>query len=344
MLVKAKMRRFLWQHPRRRALSSLPAASAVQGDPKTRSWGDVNTNPRNNAHDHATYEFLLQRLYQVNKFTAVKLGIDNVRQLNAAFGDPSSKYEVIHVAGTNGKGSVSYKIAKVYIAVRVVLPSLACTIAHLHVLYPQALEKSGYTTGLFVSPHVSCFRERIQINGELISEEEVVETLSEVFNVSAQLRIPATFFEITTMLAFQHFAKRKVDCVVLETGLGGRLDATNIVTPTLSVITSIGMDHMRILGNTIPEIASEKAGIMKPNVPVVLGPQAPLEHLIGHAKKAQSPLVQVPMEAAFIEDFNAENTAISRLVCEKLNELVGKKKSKVSLALPGPYVKWYSRH
>lgn len=244
----------------------------------------------------ATYEFLLQRLYQVNRFTAVKLGIENMKQLNAAFGDPASRYPVVHIAGTNGKGSVAYKVAK-------------------------ALERSGYKTGLFVSPHVACFRERIQINGQLISEQQTCETLAEIFNISAQLRIPATFFEITTMLAFQHFAKERVDCVVLETGLGGRLDATNIVTPALSVITSIGMDHTRILGNTIEAIAREKAGIMKPHVPVVIGPTAPREILARHADALDAPLVQVPSESAFEDDFNAENTAIAREAIVQLNHV-----------------------
>lgn len=243
-----------------------------------------------------TYEQLVQRLYQVNRFTAVKLGLENMQHLNDAFGNPASRFEVVHVAGTNGKGSVAFKIAK-------------------------ALERSGYRTGLFVSPHVSCFRERVQVNGELISEQEVCATLSEIFNVSAQLRIPATFFELTTMLAFQHFAKQNVDCVVLEAGLGGRLDSTNIVTPALSVITSIGMDHTRILGNSIPEIAREKAGIIKPRVPVVIGPHAPLELMQEHATKQQAPLVQVPLRASFEEDYNAENTAIAREACLQLNAL-----------------------
>jgi len=232
----------------------------------------------------------------VNRFTAVKLGVENMRQLNAAFGDPASRYEVVHVAGTNGKGSVAFKLAK-------------------------ALERSGYKTGLFVSPHVASFRERIQINGRLISERDVCETLSEIFNVSAQLRIPATFFEIATMLAFQHFAKQQVDCVVLETGLGGRLDATNIVTPSLSVITSIGMDHMRILGDTPEQIAREKAGIIKPRVPVVIGPQTPLDVMREVAARNKAPLVQVQADASFEEDYNAENTAIARAACEQLNAL-----------------------
>jgi dihydrofolate synthase / folylpolyglutamate synthase len=244
----------------------------------------------------ATYELLVQRLYQVNRFTAVKLGIENMKQLNGAFGDPASRYDVVHVAGTNGKGSVSLKVAK-------------------------ALERSGYKTGLFVSPHVSCFRERIQINGELISEEDVCEHLSQIFNVSAQLRIPATFFEITTMLAFQYFAKQRVDCVVLETGLGGRLDATNIVDPTVSVVTSIGMDHTRILGNSIDAIAREKAGIIKPGAPVVIGPQVPLDIIQHRANEVRAPLVRVETVGEFEDDFNVENTAIAREVCVQLNEL-----------------------
>lgn len=279
-----------------------PAPASFSSEPTTSTTASsASPSPAlepvlDEAATSATYEFLLQRLYQVNRFTAVKLGIENMKQLNAAFGDPAARYEVVHVAGTNGKGSVAFKIAK-------------------------ALERSGYKVGLFVSPHVACFRERIQVNGALISEAQVCATLAEVFNVSAQLRIPATFFEITTMLAFQHFAKQNVDCVVLETGLGGRLDATNIVTPSLSVITSIGMDHMRILGNTIEDIAREKAGIMKPNVPVVIGPHAPLDIMRSHAELLNAPIVQVQHDSNFDDDFNAENTAIAREAVVQLNRL-----------------------
>ncbi|KAL4086253.1 hypothetical protein PRIC1_014383 [Phytophthora ramorum] len=244
----------------------------------------------------AHYAELLQRLYQVNRFSAVKLGLENMQKLNAAFGDPASQFEIVHVAGTNGKGSVAFKVAK-------------------------ALERSGYKTGLFVSPHVACFRERVQVNNRLITESEVCEALSEIFNISAQLRIPATFFEITTMLAFMHFAKQGVDCVVLETGLGGRLDSTNIVTPALSVITSIGMDHMRILGNTRDAIAREKAGIIKPNVPVVVGPNTPVNVMMEFAARNNAPLVRVPLHADFEEDYNAENAAIAREACVQLNAL-----------------------
>jgi dihydrofolate synthase/folylpolyglutamate synthase len=276
--------RFMSQRPARRRASSGEAA-AKQEDAA-----------RQVAATTATYEMLLQRLYQVNRFSAVKLGLDNMQKLNAAFGDPASQFEIVHVAGTNGKGSVAFKVAR-------------------------ALERSGYKTGLFVSPHVSSFRERVQVNGVIISESDVCESLSEIFNISAQLRIPATFFEITTMLAFLHFAKQDVDCVVLETGLGGRLDSTNIVTPALSVITSIGLDHMRILGNTREAIAREKAGIIKPNVPVVVGPNTPVNVMMEFAARNNAPLVRVPLQADFDEDYNVENTAIAREACVQLNAL-----------------------
>ncbi|KAE9036413.1 hypothetical protein PR001_g8838 [Phytophthora rubi] len=275
--------RFMSQRPARRRSSS-------GGD------GKAESTEKQAAATSATYEMLLQRLYQVNRFSAVKLGLENMQELNAAFGDPASQFEIVHVAGTNGKGSVAFKMAK-------------------------ALERSGYKTGLFVSPHVACFRERVQVNGTLISESEVCEALSEIFNISAQLRIPATFFEITTMLAFLHFAKQGVDCVVLETGLGGRLDSTNIVNPALSVITSIGLDHTRILGNTREAIAREKAGIIKPNVPVVVGPNTPVNVMMEHAARNNAPLVRVPLQAEFDEDYNAENTAIAREACVQLNAL-----------------------
>ncbi|KAI9906504.1 hypothetical protein PsorP6_016585 [Peronosclerospora sorghi] len=273
-----------------RFLSQQSACYQIHGDTVEETQAQV-------AATSATYESLLLRLYQVNRFTpTVKLGLENMKKLNAAFGHPALELEVVHVAGTNGKGSVAFKLAK-------------------------ALERSGYKTGLFVSPHVACFRERAQINGTLIPEAEVCELLSEIFNVSAQLRIPATFFEITTMLAFRYFAKHGVDCVVLETGLGGRLDATNIVTPILSVITSIGMDHMQILGNTVEAIACEKAGIIKPNIPVVIGPNTPLNVMREYAAKNNAPLVRVPLGADFEDDYNVENTAIAREACKQLNVL-----------------------
>jgi dihydrofolate synthase / folylpolyglutamate synthase len=163
---------------------------------------------------------------------------------------------VVHVAGTNGKGSVCLKIA-------------------------NALQQQrGNKVGLFCSPHVSSFRERMQVNGEMITEEEVVELLPPIYDLCIQHDIPATFFEITTALAFSFYAKRGANVVVLETGLGGRLDATNVITnPALTVITSIGLEHTRILGDSIELIAREKGGIIKPGRPVLVGPQCPHEVL-----------------------------------------------------------------
>jgi dihydrofolate synthase/folylpolyglutamate synthase len=159
---------------------------------------------------------------------------------------------VVHIAGTNGKGSVCLKIAN------------------------TLQQQPGLNVGLFCSPHVSSFRERMQVNGEMITEEEVVELLPSIYDLCIQNDIPATFFEITTALAFSFYAKRGAHVVVLETGLGGRLDATNVVSnPALTIITSIGLEHTRILGDTIELIAKEKGGIIKPGRPILVGPHCP---------------------------------------------------------------------
>ena len=237
------------------------------------------------------YEALIRRLYQVNKFSAAKLGLRNMERMHQLMGEPCKQYDVVHVAGTNGKGSVSLKIAR-------------------------ALETSGYKTGLFVSPHISCFRERMQVNGEYISEDTVETILPQLFELTKQHAIPATFFEYTTLLAMVYFAEQKVDAVVLEAGLGGRLDSTNIVHPALSVITSIGLDHTRILGHSITEIAQEKAGIVKRNVPVVIGPTVPLDIIQQCAKPLQSRVIQV--ESTATSDFDSENTMIASAAVNEL--------------------------
>ena len=203
---------------------------------------------------YTTYEKCVRRLYLTNLFHPVKLGLQNMEQLHKALGSPmdqTDKVTVIHVAGTNGKGSVAFKIAKTF-------------------------ELAGYNVGLFVSPHIASFRERMQINSEPISEKEVEDLLPKIYDICEQQEIPATFFEVTTALAFAFFQQRNAEVVVLETGLGGRLDATNVISyPKLSVITSIGLEHTRILGDTIELIAKEKAGIMKANAPVLVGPDVP---------------------------------------------------------------------
>jgi dihydrofolate synthase/folylpolyglutamate synthase len=190
------------------------------------------------------YAEAVEYLYQLNKFGAV-LGLDKTRQLAAAFGNPHDRLKFIHVAGTNGKGS---------------------TCAMLESIYRHA----GYKVGLFTSPHLISFTERIQINRQNISESDVARFTEEI-KEHVDPTAPPTFFEFVTVMALRYFKEQKVNVVIWETGLGGRLDSTNIVTPVASVITNIQYDHEKWLGSSLPEIAREKAGIIKPNVPVFTG-------------------------------------------------------------------------
>jgi dihydrofolate synthase/folylpolyglutamate synthase len=220
----------------------------------------------------------------------VKLGLQNMLFLMHALSGPDRAFDVVHVAGTNGKGSVTTMIA-------------------------QALQLSGKRVGLYTSPHLSSFRERIRINGEKISEKSVQQLLPVVFQSAEQLKTPATFFELTTALALLYFAEQEIDIAVLETGLGGRLDATNVVTPKLSVITSISFDHTTILGDTLEKIAYEKAGIIKQGIPVVLGPKATELGIeaIAQQQKSRCRIVQ-----GDFADYLQENRAVAR---EALHEL-----------------------
>ena len=209
------------------------------------------------------YKQALAWLYGLQRF-GIKLGLDNVRRLldelgleslgsargsRAVFGgSPNTSTKVIHVAGTNGKGSVCAMIDSICRA-------------------------QGCRTGLFISPHLITFRERIRVNGEMISEDAVADGLTTIRDLIADWDPHPTFFEVTTALALKHFDDAKIDIAILETGLGGRLDATNAVQSDVSVITPIGFDHENWLGHTLAEIAGEKAGIIKPRVPVVSAPQ-----------------------------------------------------------------------
>jgi len=207
-------------------------------------------------------------LYKTNLFHPVKLGLQNIDAMHERVGRPmdSDDVVVVHVAGTNGKGSVCYKIAT----------ALARQNDLNDISNGKEKKKKNLAVGLFCSPHVSSFRERMQVNGELITEREVAELLPRIYELCREHDIPATFFEITTLLAFLFFERRGADVVVLETGLGGRLDATNVVrNPALTVITSIGLEHTRILGDTVEAIAEEKAGILKPDCPILVGPHVP---------------------------------------------------------------------
>jgi len=189
-----------------------------------------------------------------------KLGLDTTRALARAMGDPHERYPMFHVAGTNGKGSA---------------------VATIDAL----LRARGLRVGRYTSPHLVDFRERICVNGEPISENEMVESIAR-WTPEVE-RVGATFFEATTCMAFEYFASAEVDVAVIEVGLGGRLDATNIITPLVSGVTSIGIDHVQYLGNTAEEIAGEKAGIFKPSVPSVVGERDPrIRALL--AKRAES--------------------------------------------------------
>ncbi len=177
----------------------------------------------------------------------IKLGLDNVTRLLSFLGDPHRRFRSVHVAGTNGKGSVSAMTASV-------------------------LQEAGYRTGLYTSPHLVDFRERIQVNGAPIQEQEMLRLIGEVREFAERPGPPEerlTFFELTTAMAFAHFADAGVEEAVVEVGMGGRLDATNVITPKCCVITRIGLEHTMYLGDTISAIAGEKAGIIKPGVPVV---------------------------------------------------------------------------
>jgi dihydrofolate synthase / folylpolyglutamate synthase len=226
---------------------------------------------------NATYSAAIDWLFGTQN-RGIKLGLDNIQHLLAALGEPQDELKFIHVAGTNGKGSVCAMIDSV-------------------------CRSAGIKTGLFTSPHLVRFNERIQISGSPIDDEAVVRGIRQIREVIDEERHP-TFFEITTALAFDYFRDQAVDLVVLETGLGGRLDATNVVNPLVSVLTSIDLDHQSWLGHALGEIAFEKAGIIKPGVPVVSGPQLPEVRIvleqIAADRSASLSYVDVPVEDLFI--------------------------------------------
>lgn len=197
---------------------------------------------------------------------AYKPGLNTTRMLDDAFGNPHTSFKSIHVGGTNGKGSTSHSIAAV-------------------------LQSAGYKVGLFTSPHLVDFRERIRVNGEKIGKGEVIDFV-ERFK-EKNLACAPSFFELTTIMAFDYFAKEKVDYAVIEVGLGGRLDSTNIIEPELCVITNISLDHVALLGNTLEEIAFEKAGIIKPMVPVIIGEANEITRkvFVEEAHKLASPIL-----------------------------------------------------
>ena len=196
-------------------------------------------------HYKEATQWLFEQLpmYQQKGASALNAKLDGITQFCTYLGEPHQKFKSIHVAGTNGKGSSSHMLAAI-------------------------LQEAGYKVGLYTSPHLKDFRERIKINGQEIPEEEVVSFVYSHKDYMSQNAL--SFFEMTVAMAFDYFASARVDIAIIEVGLGGRLDATNIIKPEVSLITNIGFDHMDLLGNTLAQIAIEKAGIIKPNVPVVI--------------------------------------------------------------------------
>lgn len=204
-------------------------------------------------------------MYQRQGSTAFKKDLTNIKAFSDHLGRPELGFESVHVAGTNGKGSVSHMFASV-------------------------LQAAGYKTGLYTSPHLKDFRERIRVNGQPISKESVVEFIE--LHKAFLERQKLSFFELTVGMAFDHFNREQVDIAIVEVGLGGRLDSTNILKPLVSVITNIGYDHMQFLGNSLPEIAVEKGGIIKPETPVVIGEtQVEVAHVFQKlAQERQAPI------------------------------------------------------
>ena len=223
------------------------------------------------------YQEVIQYLYNATPVfehigaAAYKPGLQTTEALDAHYGHPHEHYRTIHVAGTNGKGSVSHSLASI-------------------------LQEAGLRVGLYTSPHLVDFRERIRVNGECISEDYVIKFVEDFIRWnSADEQAPVhkdtlypSFFELTTALAFKYFADANVDVAVVEVGLGGRLDCTNIIRPELCVITNIALDHTQFLGSTLAEIASEKAGIIKPGVPVVIGETTPETKPVFEAKAQEA--------------------------------------------------------
>ena len=225
-----------------------------------------------------TLEYLFTQLpmYQRTGQAAYKADLSNTIKICTLLGNPENKFKSIHIAGTNGKGSTSHFIASI-------------------------LQESGYKVGLYTSPHLVDFRERIKINGEMIYEDYVVDFVQR--NLKIFDEVQPSFFEWTVGLAFEYFAQKKVDIAVIETGLGGRLDSTNVITPLLSVITNIGLDHTQFLGNTLQLVAREKAGIIKLEIPVIIGEtQEEVSHVfLDKARESNSKILFADQQSKILD-------------------------------------------
>ena len=238
---------------------------------------------------------------------AIKADLTNTIRLCDALNNPQNTFKTIHIAGTNGKGSVSHMLAAI-------------------------LQTAGYKTGLYTSPHLVDFRERIKVNGQMCRQQFVVDFTEEIKPLIEENE--PSFFEITVVMAFQYFALEKVDIAIIETGLGGRLDSTNIITPLLSIITNIGLDHTQILGNTLAQIAYEKAGIIKPHVPVVVGEIVPeTEPVFTKTADEKSAPIMIAQHNNYVSEFAYEHNKLTVTVATKKTDA----RETYQLDLPGVY-------
>ena len=240
-----------------------------------------------------TIDYLYNTLPMFSRMgsAAFKKDLTNTLLLCEQLDNPQKEFKSIHVAGTNGKGSVSHMLAAV-------------------------LQTSGYKTGLYTSPHLYDFRERIKVNGAMCEEDFIVDFV-ERMKLSVEA-IQPSFFEITVAMAFDYFALQKVDIAIIEVGLGGRLDSTNVIIPELSIITNIGWDHMNLLGNTLEEIAFEKAGIIKKNIPVVIGEKKKeTETVFGNIALSKNASLYFAEENFSVKDYKLSNNSIIISVTDK---------------------------
>jgi dihydrofolate synthase / folylpolyglutamate synthase len=254
---------------------------------------------------HYQCKALIDRLLKESSSQDLFASLERARKLSSALHHPERAYPVIHIAGSNGKGSTSTKIAR-------------------------ALEDAGYQTGLYTSPHWNLFQERMQINQHLISEEAITQILPHIYEAAEKSNIEPSFFELTTFLAFEWFYRENIEVAVVETGLGGALDATNVVFPILSVITSISLDHVDRLGKTLEEISQQKAGIIKKGIPVVVGPKARFSPIYDQANRLGSPILQVEECDGW---YDIENQHIAQKALEFLQKQFPKLQGKWDRAL-----------
>jgi len=260
-----------------------------------------------------TYQETLDYLYTTLPMfsrigdAAFKKTLTNTLLLCEALGNPQKKFKSIHIAGTNGKGSVSHMLAAV-------------------------LQTSGYKTGLYTSPHLKDFRERIKVNGEMCDEDFVVAFIEKVNPLIE--KIQPSFFEITVAMAFTYFAEKNVDIAVVEVGLGGRLDSTNVITPELCVITNIGWDHMNMLGDSLEKIAYEKAGIIKENIPVVVGETLPeTKPVFEKISKEKNASIIFASDKRYVADWHYDHHQLNVTIVEKETD----QHNNYRLDLPGIY-------